>query len=515
MNATHHQSRRFQLCLLTGVGGWLLLAALQPALAQGQADDLSITGVLDVHGNTLSLGSWLDSALTPGVVWKYEESAATDHPATLSLSATRPSATWLWQRPTSASNAGYLPQMTLSAANKLTLFDPTATTAAPALVLDPMGTSFFTKSVQFLGTNYVMPNQIPTGPSSVLTQGLADARYGIHLNGDSLSMGSGASATVAATALGQSAIASGGASTAVGNDAAASGIAALAAGVHSRASSNASVAVGYNANASGYYSIATGINAVASGQNSFATGMDTVASGVTSFAAGAGAHATNLQSSAIGIYSTSSGVAASAIGGSSLASGGVSSALGWNSQATNTYSVALGFNSVAGGYGAVALGGDSAASGYEAVTVGNASGATGDTAMSLGYHSAATQPGTVAAGSYSAATGGYATALTSSSVASGDYAVAAGRTEAHSQYQFAVGAYGTVGGSPTTWVPTDDLFTVGNGQSAQARSNAFVVKKNGDAQVSGKLTVTGPIILTQPQGDLSMGEFTAQPSPTP
>ncbi len=92
--------------------------------------------------------------------------------------------------------------------------------------------------------------------------------------------------------------------------------------------------------------------------------------------------------------------------------------------------------------------------------------------------------------------------------------MAAGQTAATSVYQFTAGAYGVTGGNPHTWVATDDLFTVGNGQSAAAPSNAFSVKKNGDTSVAGKLLVAGAIIV-QPQGDLSMGSFTAQPSPAP
>lgn len=39
------------------------------------------------------------------------------------------------------------------------------------------------------------------------------------------------------------------------------------------------------------------------------------------------------------------------------------------------------------------------------------------------------------------------------------------------------------------------LFVVGNGSSASSRSNAFEVRANGD------------IIMTKPQGDISMGNY--------
>lgn len=152
--------------------------------------------------------------------------------------------------------------------------------------------------------------------------------------------------------------------------------------------------------------------------------------------------------------------------------------------------------------------------------MGGGSAATGWTAEALGYHTAADGIGALAVGDYSHASGNYATTLSNSSVASGDYAVAIGRTEAASLYQTTIGAFGVAGGNPHNWVATDALFTVGNGQSAATPSNAFVVKKNGDATVAGTLTVSNKLVVTggftvQPQGDLSMGEFTAQPSPAP
>ena len=47
------------------------------------------------------------------------------------------------------------------------------------------------------------------------------------------------------------------------------------------------------------------------------------------------------------------------------------------------------------------------------------------------------------------------------------------------------------GGNPTTFVPTDRLFVVGNGVDASNRSNAFVVYKNGNTDINGNLDVAG------------------------
>ncbi len=51
------------------------------------------------------------------------------------------------------------------------------------------------------------------------------------------------------------------------------------------------------------------------------------------------------------------------------------------------------------------------------------------------------------------------------------------------------------GMSATTWQITDTIFVVGNGTSSNARSNAFIVYKNGD------------IIIPKAQGDVSMGRY--------
>lgn len=80
----------------------------------------------------------------------------------------------------------------------------------------------------------------------------------------------------------------------------------------------------------------------------------------------------------------------------------------------------------------------------------------------------------------------------------------------------AIGRYNVAQGDPMNWVGTDDLFVIGNGTGDYTDEfdnwfppqphNAFVVKKNGDTMISGK-------VLIHPQGDLSMGEFTSGTAP--
>jgi hypothetical protein len=191
-----------------------------------------------------------------------------------------------------------------------------------------------------------------------------------------------------------------------------------------------------------------------------------VALGAHSSATASGATALG-GSSASGIYSFSAGVG-------TRAQGWFSTALGRNTSATGTYALASGSNTIAAGNGSVAFGGGTMAAGNTATVFGNASTASGD---------------------YSTAFGLY--------------------TTAQSYASFALGQYNIPQGDPLAWQPTDDLFIIGNGSSPTLRSNAFVVKKNGDTTVNGKLTATsaqfdGPVRIA-PQGDLSMGPFTAQP----
>lgn len=63
--------------------------------------------------------------------------------------------------------------------------------------------------------------------------------------------------------------------------------------------------------------------------------------------------------------------------------------------------------------------------------------------------------------------------------------------------------------SGTTWVAEDPIFVVGNGTSSTARRNAFFVYKDGSVEVGDHLTINadGTILMSQPQGDISMGQF--------
>lgn len=85
-------------------------------------------------------------------------------------------------------------------------------------------------------------------------------------------------------------------------------------------------------------------------------------------------------------------------------------------------------------------------------------------------------------------------------------------TEAKAWASLVVGSYNIPEGTTHYWVESDPAFVVGNGQvvyhdyggddnwSETVRSNAFVVRKNGNVEIAGKIKMPR-------QGDILMGEF--------
>ncbi len=166
-------------------------------------------------------------------------------------------------------------------------------------------------------------------------------------------------------------------------------------------------------------------------------------------------------------------------GASSYASGYSSVASGYSSVASGYYSVASGISSVASGAYSVASGNYSVASGYYSVASGYYSVASGYYSVASGYYSVASGISSVASGYYSVASGYYSVASGISSVASGYYSVAshdhcavlARNGETMSSCQTIVGKFNA---------KVAGLFIIGNGTSATARSNAFVVDDSGN-----------------------------------
>ena len=477
--------------------GFVAFASAQDQTVSG---NLGVSGILDVNGDNFNLGTSAFDTTKYGVSAGYGEDAAT-HAATLTLTATRPSATWRWQQAVASPGTGSMPKMQLSAGNALTLYDQVSPTPNATIVLDPLGTSSFGTSATFNGANNLMPVQQITGSASVLTVGLADGRYSVVGTGTNLIMGTGASSSNdGAVAMGYQANASGSNSIATGRGSIASSTWTVADGPFAWATNTYAAAVGFNAQASGDHSTAVGAGAIANTQYAFAGGANAQATGMNAVALGSSSLASSDNTQALGTFSQATSPGASAFGVYTVAD--------------NSFALAFGYYSRADGYMSSSFGTGAIANGYQSTALGKSSGANGYGSSALGFNSSATGDYTTALGSFSNASGYYSTALSSSSVASGDYSVSASRGAATSEYQMAVGAYSLPGGDPHNWVATDALFTIGNGLDAGHPANALLVQKNGDTTVNGNLNVTKAIIV-QPQGDLSMGTFTATPSPTP
>lgn len=192
----------------------------------------------------------------------------------------------------------------------------------------------------------------------------------------------------------------------------------------------------------------------------------------------------------IGQGSVAFGRDTAATGAFSLAGGDYSTASGEGSIAWGTYALASGFN-------AVALGTDTSATGPESLALGYNSNAVGAESFAVGNHALANGDLAMAIG-YGAWAHGYnSVALNYETTAIGDCSTAFGvLTRATSYNSFVVGRFNVGGGNATTWVATDPLFEVGNGDFS-APSDAFVVYKNGNATFRG-------VVMVAPGGDIPM-----------
>jgi len=203
------------------------------------------------------------------------------------------------------------------------------------------------------------------------------------------------------------------------------------------------------------------INEGTAGVYSFAGGNNTIASGNSAVAFGIGTEASN--------------IASIAIGESTKASGINSIAMGKNSEATGASSVALGERNDAGGTLAVAIGFDTEARGIASTAIGHANLASGTFANAMGDRNIATGEASTAMGSFTMAKGAISTAMGFG-------------TNAKSYISTAIGSRNDTfaGVSETTWLPTDPLLYIGNGNiSGGPRSNAMVVYKNANVDING------------------------------
>ncbi len=214
--------------------------------------------------------------------------------------------------------------------------------------------------------------------------------------------------------------------------------------------------------ATGYHSFALGENTKASAEYSFSFGDGSEATGDSSFAGGSNAKANESNAFSFGRSTQANGRNSIAMGDGSNASGVNSVALGsGNAIDNNTFA----FGGSAFGNRSIAINGNT--NGENSISILGVSLLTRSTAIGFGAYAAAQE------------------------------AVVLGNSRADSFREFAVGSYpvilGASVGSQTEWIPSDRLFTIGNGTDGLNRSNACVILKNGTITAP---SLTNPLIDT-------------------
>lgn len=206
----------------------------------------------------------------------------------------------------------------------------------------------------------------------------------------------------------------------------------------------------------------------------------------------------------------------------------------WDQANIGNYSIAMGHNPIASGVASFAAGSGAKAAGEASAAVGTSAEAGGNNAMAVGYFTQASRSYTFAAGSQTVASEEYAVAFGNKTTASGKYTLSAGRSTTASgeaavalgDYTFATGSvsfsmgedtrapsYGETAfglyntlytpSSAVDLVASDRLFTVGNGVSSAARSNALTILKSGNTGL-GTDTPAEKLHLKNPSGSVRM-----------
>lgn len=166
-------------------------------------------------------------------------------------------------------------------------------------------------------------------------------------------------------------------------------------------------------------------------------------------------------------------------------------ATGYNSWASGIGNVAIGTGAVSDGTSnTIAMGENAHAStgyGNMAFGLGAISDGTSNT-IALGESAHASGNGSMAFGSFAFADGSVrAVAIGANTRASGNYSTSIGTgTTANAYYSVALGYYNSPisGVNATSWVGTDPLLYIGNGQSSGTQSNAMVIQKNGVVNIN-------------------------------
>ncbi|MBK8622951.1 MAG: hypothetical protein IPN79_14650 [Saprospiraceae bacterium] len=133
------------------------------------------------------------------------------------------------------------------------------------------------------------------------------------------------------------------------------------------------------------------------------------------------------------------------------------------------------------GYTSIAMGSGTTASGLNSTAMGSSSIASGNYSTAIGNSCTASEDNSIAMGSGTDAIGVNSITMGFHTLASGSYSSAMGfHTFAKSYGSLSIGRYSDsiATSSETTWVATDPVFIIGNGDSNINRKNAVTILKN-------------------------------------
>lgn len=181
-------------------------------------------------------------------------------------------------------------------------------------------------------------------------------------------------------------------------------------------------------------------------------------------------------SAAFGNNTKAFGESSAAFGSNSEAIGASAFAIGSETKAPGIYSFATGYRTIANGYAASTFGENTIAGNHYTIATGMFTRAIGAASFTSGASTSAN---------------GYASFATGlDGIVNAEFGVVSGRRNVNNAYaSLVIGTFNDsiIGSSKTTFVATDPVFIVGNGTADNERSNAFLVRKNGDATITGEV----------------------------
>ena len=290
-----------------------------------------------------------------------------------------------------------------------------------------------------------------------------------------------------------------------GSDNLASGIFSGVWGYRNLANGSYSTAWGSDNTASSTFSTAWGNSNLASGTFSTAWGADNAAKGYLSTAWGADNTVENASfATAWGYGNTASGSFATVSGYYNEASGSFAMVWGDRNKASNYSSTAWGMNNTASGSFATVSGLNNTAHGHTSTVWGQNNTAT-TFSTAWGMNNKAQKLSTTVWGFNNQANGQYATVWGQSNKAEACYVTVQGR--------FNIGGYDIAGGGQASWFETDPLFEIGAGTAEADRANALTVLKDGRVAIGKHNTLPNSASEDlQVQGSIKLGSSSGPPS---